>query len=276
MSRRWTKAPLLTLALLTGAVMFACEEDAASPPEAPSEITSATTAPPTPATPDPVSERDHGTIGSAEGATISAETVARVGSIQTSIDPDVLETLIGTRPNLDLEFTNQDGEPVRLGDFEGETLVITTIYTSCPIPDMCPRLTADMAWLARQVPSELEDDIHFLLISFDPQRDTPAALKAYGESRGIVFEHTDLLRADIDTTRTLIRDELQIPLSIDPMTNQIVTHAMMIHVINPDGFIVVERTAKSTEAVELVAREMVRAATLPFTPPAESSGASDG
>lgn len=195
----------------------------------------------------------------------SAQAVIPV-AIQLSADPNIEESLVGYQPNLDMVFTNQDGQPFPLRELMGTTVVLTTIYTACPYPDMCPRLTADIAWLATQVPEELEDSIRFVVLSFDPARDTPEVLRAYGLTYGIDFAYTDLIVGDIESTRRLLEDELQIPVDVDVMSNTITTHAMMIHIINPQGYIVVERTAGSSNVRELIAREMIRAATLPFDP----------
>lgn len=195
---------------------------------------------------------------------------APAAAIQLEPDPKILRTLIATRPNLDLTFTNQDGRPVNLKSIvdEGKTLVVSTFFTACPMPDMCPRLTRDFGWLSKQIPQDLRDDIRLVLVSFDPQNDNPDVLKAYGQTHGIDFGTTDLVVGSIDTTRVLLEDALGIDISVNPMTNQIITHAMLVHVVNSDGYIVVERTADETADLEAVAREMVRAATIEFDPEA--------
>jgi len=200
--------------------------------------------------------------------------------IQLGVDDKIAGTIIGEKPNLDLTFTNQDGKEVNLAkSYPGKVLVISTIYTSCPLPDMCPRLTVDFANLAGEMPYELKDYVQFILVSFDPQRDTPDVLKAFGQQRGINFEQTDLLRGDIDQTRELMENSLQIPLEVNPETNMIVTHAMMLDIINRDGYIVVERTVSTSKPMADVKDEIVRAVLLPFDPakvPTGDSTDSDG
>jgi len=43
-------------------------------------------------------------------------------------------------PLLDYAFTNELGQPVRLGEFRGQVLAMTFFFSRCPIPDYCPRL----------------------------------------------------------------------------------------------------------------------------------------
>lgn len=191
--------------------------------------------------------------------------------IQLPDDAHMASTIVGYKPDLDAEFVNEDGKEVNLAkDYPGKTLVITTIYTACPNPAMCPRLGQDFARLAKEVPAELRDQIRFVMISFDPQRDTPEVMKAWGRTQGVDFEVTDLIRSEtIEPTKKIVVDELQIDVSVDPLTNLITNHAMIVQIVNKDGYIVVERAVKDVAQMDLIGKEMVRAATMPFTPPAK-------
>ena len=42
----------------------------------------------------------------------------------------------------DVELVNQDGKTIRLSDFRGKTVLLTFIYTRCPMPTFCPRLSS--------------------------------------------------------------------------------------------------------------------------------------
>jgi len=85
-------------------------------------------------------------------------------------------------PVPDLALVNQDGNRIRLTDFRGKALLITFIYTRCPLPNFCPLLSSQF--------SKIHDDLikepevykltHLVTISFDPQYDKPAVLRKYG------------------------------------------------------------------------------------------------
>ena len=45
----------------------------------------------------------------------------------------------------DFKLRNQDGRPIHLGQFKGKALLVTFIYTRCPLPDFCPRVTRNFA-----------------------------------------------------------------------------------------------------------------------------------
>lgn len=79
----------------------------------------------------------------------------------------------------DIRLTNQDGEPIRLNDFEGQALLVTFIYTRCPLPDYCPLMSRNFRQLQPRLEQAFEGRAHLLSISFDPEYDTPAVLKDY-------------------------------------------------------------------------------------------------
>lgn len=87
-------------------------------------------------------------------------------------------------PVPDFELTNQDGKRISLHQFEGSTLLLTFIYTRCPFPDYCPRVSHEFAAIDRQFRAEPAryGKTHLLSISFDPAHDTPKVLREYGYS----------------------------------------------------------------------------------------------
>ena len=86
-------------------------------------------------------------------------------------------------PLLDYPFTNELAQAVRLSDFRGQALAITFFFTRCPIPEFCPRLSKNFEEASDKlsaVPGG-PTNWHFLSVTFDPEFDTPAVLRAYGE-----------------------------------------------------------------------------------------------
>jgi protein SCO1/2 len=105
-----------------------------------------------------------------------ASIVRRVQVREGSSDlilPKARKPLIGLKiPSFTL--MDQTGKTVRLSDFLGRVVVIDFIYTRCPLPDVCPRLSANFASVSKKV-----HDVEFLSITIDPQFDTPAVLADY-------------------------------------------------------------------------------------------------
>lgn len=78
-------------------------------------------------------------------------------------------------------LTNQDGKRISLKDFRGKVLAITFIYTRCPLPNYCIRMSTAFSDAAKQIAaSDLKDKVRLLSISFDPTYDTPKTLRDYG------------------------------------------------------------------------------------------------
>ena len=71
---------------------------------------------------------------------------------------------------------DQSGKAVSLSDFLGKVVVVDFIYTRCPLPDVCPRLSANFASVSKKLRGR---DVEFLSITIDPQYDTPAVLSEY-------------------------------------------------------------------------------------------------
>ncbi len=81
----------------------------------------------------------------------------------------------------DFSFTNQDGKRVSLRDYRGKVLFITFIYTRCPFPDFCPRMSTNFSQIYKQLGSNPAlANAELLSVSFDPEHDTPKVLRDYG------------------------------------------------------------------------------------------------
>jgi len=82
----------------------------------------------------------------------------------------------------DFALVNQDGKLIHLHQYRGKPLLLTFIYTRCPLPDYCPLMSKNFAQILGQVRSDptLAPSTHLLSISIDPDYDKPAVLRAYG------------------------------------------------------------------------------------------------
>jgi protein SCO1/2 len=82
----------------------------------------------------------------------------------------------------DTGFVDQDGRARTFGDFKGGPVAITFIYTSCPIPDFCPRMDSHFAAIQRTIAADRTlSGVHLVSISIDPITDTPAVLRAHAD-----------------------------------------------------------------------------------------------
>lgn len=83
----------------------------------------------------------------------------------------------------DFTLINQNGDKIHLAQFRGRPLLLTFIYTHCPFPDYCLRMSNNFGKVLTQLQLNPKafDQAQLLSISIDPENDTPAVLRAYGE-----------------------------------------------------------------------------------------------
>lgn len=81
-----------------------------------------------------------------------------------------------------LEVIDQDGNRLRFYDdvLKGKVVAINFIFTNCQ--GACPLMTQNLSMVRDMLGVELGTDIHFVSISIDPVRDTPAAMKEFAET----------------------------------------------------------------------------------------------
>lgn len=137
----------------------------------------------------------------------------------------------------DLPLVNQDGKTVHLKDYRGKALLITFIYTRCPLPTACPLITSHFA----KVENDLAHDpkayaaSHLITISLDPAYDKPPVLRQYGlaylNDNAASFSHWEFA----DTTPSDLKRLAQaFGLQYSEENNQI-THTMATTLIGRDS-----------------------------------------
>ena len=85
----------------------------------------------------------------------------------------------------DLRFVNQDGKSIHLAQYRGEPLLLTFIYSRCPLPDYCIRMSNNFASIAQLLQKSNPTafaKLRMLSISIDPEFDDPTVLRSYGRS----------------------------------------------------------------------------------------------
>lgn len=81
--------------------------------------------------------------------------------------------------HVDAEWTNQDGESIRLADYQGQPLILVMFYGQCT--GTCPVLIQRTWKLYSEIDEKIRDEVQVLAVSFDYKNDTPEALKTYAE-----------------------------------------------------------------------------------------------
>jgi protein SCO1/2 len=82
-------------------------------------------------------------------------------------------------PIADFTLTDQTGQRVSLSRFKGKVVAVTFIYTSCPLPDYCFRLSNNFGRMQKRFAGQMGRDLVLLSVSFDPIHDQPEVLAKY-------------------------------------------------------------------------------------------------
>lgn len=84
----------------------------------------------------------------------------------------------------DFTLVNQNGRTIHFKQFQGKPLLVTFIYTRCPFPEYCRRMSNNFAQVLQQLQKDPRAfaDSNLLSISIDPEHDKPSELRSYGES----------------------------------------------------------------------------------------------
>jgi protein SCO1/2 len=141
-------------------------------------------------------------------------------------------------PVPDFVFTNQDGHRVHLSEYKGKAVLLTFIYTRCPLPDFCPRMTNNFLAIEKSLNQDpaVYGRTHLLTITFDPEVDTPKVLREHALSTTALpaselFSHWEFLSPqpkDLDAIAHFFA------LTVQKEQGQI-THSLSTVVIDRDG-----------------------------------------
>lgn len=132
-------------------------------------------------------------------------------------------------PQLVLDGT--DGRSWHTADLSGKWSLVFFGYTYCP--DICPTTLAELREIYHGLPHELQADTRVLMVSVDPQRDTPEQLRAYLDFFDPDFQGLTGALTDIQT----LSQALGIPF-IPGDTSQpgyTVDHSGNLALVGPDG-----------------------------------------
>lgn len=184
------------------------------------------------------------------GDHISADVVAQTGSDDFLLDSiDVTAHGVASDTTLaqrqlavgdtvpDVQLINQDGKSIHLRMYRGRALLLTFIYTRCPMPKACPLISSRFArvHLSLAADPKVLAGSHMLSVSLDPAYDKAEVLRRYGlaylDDNPAGFAHWEFAATTPEDLRKLAG---AFGLEYSVQGNQI-THTMQTVLIAPDG-----------------------------------------
>jgi protein SCO1/2 len=139
-------------------------------------------------------------------------------------------------PNFTLR--NQDNREIHIQNYRGRTLLLTFIYTRCPVPDYCTLMSNNFAQIDRALSQDagLYAKTHLLSISIDPSYDTPQVLRSYGAAHTERYQNETFAHWEFagGTTEQVKKIAEYFGLTYFPEKDQII-HALRTVIVKPDG-----------------------------------------
>jgi protein SCO1/2 len=138
-------------------------------------------------------------------------------------------------PVPDFTLRNQDNKVIHTSQYKGRALLLTFIYTRCPLPDYCILMSNNFAAINDKLNPELKSRAHLLSITIDPSHDTPEVLRDYGlrynRNRTEDFKFWEFATGSDEQVRAVAEF---FGLTYLPDGNQIM-HSLRTILITPDG-----------------------------------------
>jgi protein SCO1 len=119
--------------------------------------------------------------------------------------------------------------------FRGKVVAITFVYTRCPLPDYCLRLTNNFGKLQKRFQERMNKVLVLLSISFDPDHGTPEVLMKYAASTNSVAEGWHFLTGPNAAIREICNE-----FGMDFWSDEgLFTHSLHTVLIDRDGKLIV-------------------------------------
>jgi len=139
----------------------------------------------------------------------------------------------------DVTLTDQTGQPLTLSSYRGQYLLFTFIYTRCPLPDYCPRMSKYFAAIQGALVRRpaLRTAVRLLSISFDPDFDSPQTLGAYARRVGAdaaIWRFATAPRREIDAFGSV----LGLSVTREGAKGENIIHNLRTVLMDPQGTLV--------------------------------------
>lgn len=150
--------------------------------------------------------------------------------------------------NLSSEWTNQDGKNMHFSDMIGKNMIVVMIYTTCKTA--CPLLVADMKKVKSQIPEDLLKETNLVLVSIDPETDTPEKLNSFAKTNKMYGEPWIFLRSNEDDTKEFANILSMKYKKISPIE---FSHSNIISIFNKKGEMMSQEEGAGINAEKVVA-----------------------
>lgn len=136
-------------------------------------------------------------------------------------------------PTPQFQLTDQEGRPFTQEEFQNKVTLINFIFTNCPT--VCPLLTQKMKKISQKIP---DDQVRFLTISVDPENDTPAVMKRYGNKFKVDWSRWTFLTGPLDEISKAVIQGFKIAMVKETSSDLLeITHGEYFVLVDSKGMI---------------------------------------
>jgi protein SCO1/2 len=137
------------------------------------------------------------------------------------------------------KFVDQDGRRRGFSSFKGSTVLITFIYTRCPMPTFCPLMDQHFVSIQKRLNDDpaIKGRVHLVSVSFDPLVDTPPVLKAHANKLGADLKTWTFLTGDRDDIDQFA-SRFGVSVARAPNDQRDITHNLRTAIVDADGKLV--------------------------------------
>jgi protein SCO1/2 len=145
-------------------------------------------------------------------------------------------------------WTNDEGRSLRLSEFAGRVQLLAMMFTSCPT--VCPTFVREIVSLDRALVPKLRERTHVVLVSIDPERDTPSVLGRYRDTMRLERERFTLLRGSARDVRELAQ---VVGVAYEKTEGAEIAHTRLVTVLDSTGEVIHQQTGVSEDRERLIA-----------------------
>ena len=150
-------------------------------------------------------------------------------------------------------FVDQDGRKKTLQAFRGSAIVLTFIYTRCPLPTFCPMMDRHFVAIQEHMKSDPAlKHVRLVTVSFDPTRDTPAVLRKHAKELDADLRSWTFLTGDVKAIDEFA-GRFGVSVVRNPNDDRDITHNLRTAVIGADGKIMKVYTGNEWTPDEILA-----------------------
>lgn len=129
------------------------------------------------------------------------------------------------------KWLNQDGKEINLENLQGQPVMFSMVYLTCQY--LCPTIISEVRAIEAKLDPEVKEKVKIVLVSFDPERDTPRVMKTFAKKRNLDPKRWLLITNKKESKIRELAAALDFKYQHDGKSD--FTHSFIIAVLNKHG-----------------------------------------